>query len=334
VTPAYFETNLIQAENLKQSFYIPSFEAHFVTLKQLFLSRFWGYGSSTWGENDGLSFQVGWPHWWLAAGSFLILSATVLIGIFKKKFKIKKELPRLLNIAFLFLILILSLFMTHNKSTFVWKYINIVQYAQFPWRFLGVSILAVSILGGFFITFFSKKIRTLLLIILCAITIVLNFNYFKPEIFYKDRSDKDYFSGSLWEYQYQGAIYDYLPKTAVLPQKSAPATPIVVSGEAEINDFNKLSKYWEFQIDSKDNSKVTVPVFDFPNWTVFIDDKEVPHSIDKNTGSILIEVGSGKNKIQGYFRNTFIRTLSNTISLLSLVVLINYLVKLKKLKKV
>ena len=86
LVPAFLEKNLVQTETLTR--FDLDFRTHFVTVKQLFLDRFWGYGASVLGPNDTISFQIGWPHWWLAGGglliflkkrNFLMLS---LIGIF------------------------------------------------------------------------------------------------------------------------------------------------------------------------------------------------------------------------------------------------------------
>jgi len=330
--PAYFETGLIQTQNLLQSQFIPNFRAHFVTLRQLFLSRFWGYGASTWGEDDGLSFQVGWPQWWLAAVALIIFFIKQAVEILRGKFKIKKELSELLTVGFIFLLLIFSLFMTHNKSTFIWEHIKLLQFAQFPWRFLGIAILAVSLLGGFVVTFLGKRIRIPLIIFAVILTIVLDFKYFKPETFFKDRIDKDYFSGPLWEYQYQGAIYDYLPKTAVLPYTSAPNRPVVLSGKAEIVNYDKQSKSWHFSINSAESSEISIPVFDFPNWTVYMDGMEVAHTIDNGTGSILVSVEEGKHDVSGYFKNTWIRSISNLLSAISVFSLILILKKRRKFR--
>ena len=101
IIPAYFEKNLVQIENLIRLDL--DFRAHFVTINQLFFNRTWDYGASVPGPNDTISFQIGWPHWWL-----VILAAITLI------FGIKKEKKATFNFALLLLgIFLYSIFMTH-----------------------------------------------------------------------------------------------------------------------------------------------------------------------------------------------------------------------------
>src|SRR5258708_5739581 len=59
--PVTLEQNLVHTETLIQGYY--DYSAHFATIRQLLFSRFWGYGPSVWGANDGLSFQVGTLYW-------------------------------------------------------------------------------------------------------------------------------------------------------------------------------------------------------------------------------------------------------------------------------
>jgi uncharacterized membrane protein len=75
--PVIFENSLTTVTATTQSYY--NYQLHYATLKQLFLSRFWGYGGSVWGPNDNLSFSVGHLHWVLP-----ILIGVILI-FFKKK---------------------------------------------------------------------------------------------------------------------------------------------------------------------------------------------------------------------------------------------------------
>src|SRR6266542_839372 len=68
--PALLERDLVHLERAKGGYY--AYAAHFPTLEQLFLDRFWGYGISVPGPGDGLSFQIGRLHWGLSAAFLLI----------------------------------------------------------------------------------------------------------------------------------------------------------------------------------------------------------------------------------------------------------------------
>lgn len=314
--PAFFEKNLVQTESLTR--FELDYRANFVSIKQLFLDRVWGYGTSIPGPEGGMNFQIGWPHW--------ILSLFPVVFIFSKKIK-KKTKFLVSGILGVFL---LSIFMTHNKSAFIWERINILTFFQFPWRFLSLSIFTASILGGFVIFVFKEKWQILLSLIIITLSIFLNWSYFKPREFY-NISDSEKLSGELWEQQRKGAILDYLPKTALEPREAAPTTPTIVSGEAEIANFKNYSNSWKFNATVFEYSEIHLPTYYFPNWIVKVDNKIYPSNHDNLLGRISVDLDKGSYEVQGHFKNSPLRTVSNVLSLFSAISFIAF-IKWKKYK--
>ena len=306
ILPAFLEKSLVQAEALTR--FELDFRAHFVTLKQLFLDRVWGYGASVLGSEDGISFQIGWPQWWLA----LLSLAAIFIT--------KERKLRLLTLG-LFIIFVLSAFMTHNKSAFIWEKLDILKYFQFPWRFLSLSIFSASVLGGIVVFSLSQKWRISAAVFIVAFSFLFNWEYFKPREFYYLQADTDKLSGALWEEQQKGAILDYLPKTALEPQEKAPPGPYVVAGTASLQNFINGSNGFAFSADVKRSAQIEVPVFYFPNWKVMVDGKETPVSYQNHLGRIALNLEEGSHTVEGRFGNTPIRTTANILSVASLVVL-------------
>lgn len=307
VLPAFFEKSLVQTETLTR--FDLDFRTHFVTIKQLFFDHSFGYGASILGPNDNISFQIGWPHWWLVGITVCLWGINLM-----RKRKIQFLIP------FWFSVFLFSIFMTHNKSSFIWEKIGILRFAQFPWRFLSLSIFSASLLGGFLINFLARKdLAKIIIIIVAMITVFLNWNYFKPEYFYS-LEDKGKLKGKLWEIQQKAAILDYLPKTAYEPREPAPQNPIIVAGEAKVENFVNKSNRWSFKVDVFKEANVEVPVFDFPNWQVYVNGKKFPHSHNNFLGRIRLDLALGSYEIKGKLSNTSIRTFSNTISLFSWVI--------------
>lgn len=305
--PAFFEKNLVQIDNLIRLDL--NFRAHFVTISQLFLDRFWGYGASMIGEGDTISFQIGLPHWIL---TFLSLIILVLI----KKWDKRKII---LYLAF-FIFFLFSIFMTHIRSSFIWEKIDILKFTQFPWRFLSIAIFSASLLGGFFIFSLKESFKKYVTLLIIIITIVLNWNYFKPQEFYTSLTDKDKLSGIEWEEQQKAAILDYLPQGAVKPLERAQSRPIIIEGEASVGEITNFSNRWEFKADIKAESKIQVPVFNFPNWQVFANGKKLTLNKD-DIGRINLTINPGNYKVEGKFADTPIRQASNLISLISLLII-------------
>lgn len=292
IIPAYFEKDLVQVDTLTISHL--DYRVHFVAIKQL-LERFWSYGASVQGSNDGISFQIGWPHVVLVTSAILFLRNPIAI--------------------FLFVIFAVSVFMTHNKSAFIWEAVPILKYVQFPWRFLAVVGFSASLIGGFFA---KKKALAALIII---ITVLLNFSYFKPEKFYPNLTDSDKLTGELWEKQERGGILDYLPKTASEPKVPAENLPIVRFGEAEVMNFVNKSNAWEFKAKVKTDSLIEVPVFDFPDWQIKVGEQVYPHKTGI-IGRITLDISPGEYSIKGKLNNTPIRTYANLVTVFSFISLV------------
>lgn len=314
--PAFIEKNLVQTESLTR--FELDFRANFLKLRQLFVDRSWGYGTSIPGPNGGMSFQIGIIHWVVAFLSLQVL----LISKIKSKTKVL--------VLGIFAVFILSILMTHNKSAFIWERIQLLSYFQFPWRFLSLTTLTTSILGGIVVYLIKPKWQIWTCSVICVLVILLNFSYFKPEHFY-NITDQQKLSGDSWEVQRKGAILDYLPKTALEPFEPAPSAPFVVSGKAQISNFVNKSNKFEFDANVTNNAVIEIPVFYFPNWQVYVNGDRYPFLYDNNiSGRISLEVKPGSYKIVGKFENTLIRTLGNTITFLSFVGFVYFVWKKKK----
>ena len=216
----------------------------------------------------------------------------------------------------------LSIFMTHVRSAFIWEAIPILRFTQFPWRFLAVAMFAVSLLAALFIQNLPKGMQKYISVILVGLTITLNWNYFQPQVVYPNITDGQKLSGDLWETQQKAAILDYLPKTAVMPREKAPSDPILRSGEVEISNFILKSNSWKLKADVKTSSEIEIPVLDFPNWRVWVNGKSFTYSNDDYLGRISLKLNRGSYLIEGKFKDTIIRTISNLITVVSLVVVV------------
>jgi hypothetical protein len=316
IFPAFIEKDLVRTDTLT-SFDL-NFRVHFATISQILLDRSWGYGASVLGPSDTISFQVGWPHLGLVLLT-IILTIVMTSGVVKSRFFNKYE--RVGLVAILTIVFLTSIFMMHNKSAFIWESIKILHFSQFPWRFLSIAIFTSSLLGGIFILLFKINIQKWLMLVIITTTVLLNWNYFKPDKFLQI-NDQDKLSGDLWEQQRMGAIFDYLPKTAIEPREAAPKQPVVIQGEAEVYDYLLKSNRWSFNINVKSPSVIEVPVFDFPHWIVKLNGQKLIHASDNYVGRIEVELPIGSHQVSGVFSNTLVRSISNLISFISVVLLV------------
>ncbi len=313
--PAIFENNLTWLKSQLIGYY--DYTAHFVTINQLLISRFWGYGPSVWLENDGMPFPAGHIHWIL---SLVIMMVGIYVLITNKK----KRFDQLtLIIVFLFTMGWLAAFVTHVRSTPIYQLLPFLALVQFPWRFLTLVTFAFSFLAGAIVLFFRKffpKRYVLYSTILILGVVLFNWSYFLPQGGKMGSlTDGEKLSGEAWQLQLTAGIYDYLPLTA----KMAPRAPQkvlaeVMDGYSTISDMEQGTDWAQFTIDGS-QSTVRINIFEFPNWVIKLDGKEIKQFMPKEEewGRIWIQIPEGEHKITANFTNTPIRTISNFISVFS-----------------
>lgn len=317
ILPAFLEKGLVQTESLTR--FELDYRANFISIKQLFLDRVWGYGTSIPGPEGGMNFSIGWPHWILA---FVAMISALFV-------KNRKSFLLVSGTGLLFLI---SIFMTHNKSTFIWETFSILTFFQFPWRFLSLSILTASILGGFVVSIMREKVQLYAALFLIIITFLLNWSYFKPREFFNITEDQK-ITGELWDQQRRGAVLDYLPKTALEPREGAQEKPLVITGKVGESSFENYSNRWKYKVNVLEDATFEVPVYYFPNWEVYVNGKLYSSNHDNLLGRISFSLPKGDYTVEGKFKNTPVRTIGNTITLISLIIAIMLWRKQKLWKK-
>lgn len=307
IIPALIEQKIIQTNLLTSNYY--DFRGHFVTLKQLFISRVWGDGPSIYGDKDDLSFAIGWPNWWMGA-------VAVISGLYL-------TLKKRVEIHFTILIFGLAFFsfffafMTHQRSLPLWNLFPPLSFVQFPWRFLGPTMFFLAFLSGSISM--HKNISSKLLIIAAIIfALTLNFRYFIPIHNSRLITDEQKLSGTAFTLQQKSALYDYLPYTAKIPpQSEAFSKPKVITGDLSVGGFSKTSDSFSFDVNVYKNSSVEVPVMYFPGWKVYVDGIKSPVRTHGDNGLIQVDFLAGPHQVYGYFANTPIRETANIITLIS-----------------
>lgn len=324
ILPMSWEKQYSHSESMLGGYF--DYRQHFIDLQQIFISNHWGYGSSYLGPGDDLSLTTGHVLW---LGALL---ASILALVFWKKEKKMAITILVLGIADLFV-----LFLTHQKSTFIWEKISLLVWLQFPWRILADSIFLLSTLSaaGLFLLKKTKFFIPLGLAMVIA-AFILYGSFFKPYRWF-DISDKDKFSGQLWEKQLTISIFDYLPIYAKLPPiQKAPEFPEVMEGQANFLSYKKGSHYQVGEVEVLEQANIRLPLFDFPGMKVSVDGKQVSHNHNdcRNQefclGLISFDLLVGKHIIKTELTDTPIRTLGNILSLVSIAAVVLIFLRIRK----
>lgn len=313
---------------------LANYKIHFIYLYQLWFSP-WGYGGSIAGPNDGISFQLGKIHIFLTIFS-LVMSLFYLI---------KKKMEKSLKIYFfLFFLLLFSVFMSLTYSQFIWDGIKYLWYLQFPWRFMTFTGIFISLIAGAGIYYFGKLIKVdsgnkkvlfnLFITIIIFITIIKYINYSKPHDL-KAYDEKKLTSFEEISWRVSKTSFEFSPYGIKTKKTKLGTTTVglekqdltketfnIINSNNEIvivEALNDMFSKKEFNVESTSSFEFRLNTFNFPGWEAQLDGQKI--SIDDNNDYKLITVSvpDGKHKLLFIFKNTFVRTLGNLISLVTLI---------------
>lgn len=302
--PLIFEKGYAHTESLIQGYF--NYLAHFVTLKQLFFTTFWGYGSSEIGPTDDLSFFIGPVH-------VLLFLAAATLGLYQS-FRRRLDQTTLIVLA-AGLFTLLSLFMTHQKSTFLWQILPL-SYLQFPWRFLVTANFFLALCVGYL--FYKLTFRKVLPLAISLLTLVFmtNVSFFRPREWF-DLTIWEKFSGYSWDRQLTISIFDYLPVYAKFPPAiAAPLLPYGAKTTVSILDFTHGSADLRFNTRSLTDDVLILPQFDFPGWRVTLDGKKVAHRRAFDLGLIALDLPAGEHRLEAILGKTPIRLFGDLATLI------------------
>ncbi len=307
---------------------LASYKIHFVCLSQLWNSP-WGYGGSTAGCTDGISFMI---------GKIYIFSALMsLVGVFYLYKNNAKKLALVILIShFSFLI---SVFMTTDYSKFIWDAIPQLWYLQFPWRFLEFVALFSSFLAGSVFVMRNNMVRLGVASILIFLVILVEGKYFQPQMYLPQISDKELtrdheikwtVSSTSFEYLPQGTATKVTDKGALwidITEKELTSSKYqVVKGDLLIKTERFLPDHFVIDGQSEQGATIKFSVVNFPGWKVWIDGDEAKIADNNKYKLITIELPRGEHLITGKFTNTPVRSLGNGLSVSSFLILTGILI--------
>jgi len=314
IFPAILEKNLVTIQTMTEGYF--DFRAHFVTLNQLFLSRYWGYGASLFGPIDDMSFQIGVFHWLVPA----IITGYSLWLLLRRK--LSQKIAKCIATFVMFLVTgLFAAFLTHPQSVFIWKSIPFMAYFQFPWRFLSLVIFSFSFCSGAAVLFFaSDRWKKICAIVLSSLVIIINISYFREDIWFPSITDNGKLSGSELIRASGAGLRDYWPVFGkTYPKSFAPQSPWFSEGEGSFSQYKKMSNRVGTEIlVSSEKATVVFPIVNFPDWQVLVDNEIVDHGIDEELGLVKISLVKGSHTIELKFVETPFRKITNCVSLFSL----------------
>lgn len=288
--PALFEKGYVRGLD------IYNYSQNFPELYQLIFPS-WGSGFSNSSLNNQLSFQIG------IANLLAIMVAFILM--------LKKKVPRRITL-FLLVTFLIVIFLMLRTSLPIWRTIPLMNYFQFPWRFLSLETLIASFLAGGLIMAWNSKIVASSLVL---IVIFLGIGYAKPAYFLQ-RDDNYYTTRSNFidGTNSPGNTFNTLWFINRPKQKK-------LISDLNISDLKIKSTEYQFRVTSDKSTDILISTAYFPGWNYYSDNKK--ESIEKTKDGLMrITVGKGTHDIKVVLENTQIRSLATLLSMISALALL------------
>lgn len=307
--PALVEKQYILFDQIYQGFY----KDQFINLWQLIRSP-WGYGlSHPQNPQPGdMSYQLG-----------LIQIAVMLLLLGSAWFFRRIREFRVIGGISLSLFA-LSIFLMQKISLPLWQNLPFLSLVQFPLRFQAISIFSASIGAALLIKYlpFKKLLFGLLLILV----IYANRNHWN--INEKFDPGEDYY---LSQKTTTASFNEHLPKWGRAMERPALSKLEFMKGAGNINVLKNESAFVLAEVEAKTPAVLRFNQFFFPGWEMKVDERPVKFNYlteGESYGLPVFNVMGGKHLIMAEFKNTSIRSLADTISLIGVIVWVVYLCKL------
>ena len=287
--PAFVERRFTLFSTILGTYY----QDHFVTLKQLFYSK-WGYGFSMPGNMDDMSFQLGLGQWLVVFLALIIILSILIKKIFKLKLlKVNYSPTKLALLAFCLLLFVYGLFMSTVYSQSFYQFINKIMVIDLPWKHLEITIFVVGLVGALIISIVkSVKHKLLIIIPIIAILFYNNRNYLRVnEYVYK--TETEYWNNTSTSNQND----EYAPKDFLTYDDDKPKEVIPITGNATVKITNQEPYHLEFETNVTTPFvylKTNVPLY--PGWTSTIDGVEA--KVEESQGSIIFNLPLGKHEVK------------------------------------
>ena len=305
--PMLFYQNQVHIETMFSGYF--NYLAHFLSLKEILFTRFWDWGDSQLGIWDRMTLSLGLWAW-------LIPTITLIFFWLKKR-------PKRWLLTIFYILLWVLLFLSHQKSTFIYKNLTFLQKLQFPWRWLSPAVFITAFISAFFINALKPNFRKMWLIILVFI-ITLNYGFWFHFEKWQNFTDKTKFSGQSWQQQQTISIFDYLPKSAKHPPTHrSPGKPFLIEGQGRLIRFKRRTNSW--QIDFRVSSPraiLEVPNFYYPGWQVKENNHNINFDFKNELGLIRIPLLAGHHNLEVKMEPTFIFFIADLSSLLTAIWLV------------
>jgi len=263
--------------------------------------------------------------------SVLLVVISLALNYYKKK--TLGNFPNEGHVLFFTSVFVFSIFISTPLSIPVWKLVPGMSTTLFPWRWLMIATLATAVMVGISFDMFSVKdirmdwaarVSTAFFHAFLIINLYLSSRYLalKEPLHQKDLVRIFSEGAELIEYRpiwLKDRVKDFSQERGIVPVVFKEG-----QGTVEIEKWRSQSRL--IKSIAPTASTLRISTFYYPGWTALINGREIPISIEKDSGAMLLTLPPGENTVQLEFRNTSLRRAAKWTSILSLFVALSGLV--------
>lgn len=319
--PLFFEKDFTIVDEITTGYF--DFRIHFLYIRQ-FLTAAWGYAGSSYGPTDGISFHLG-RAMLIAAGVGLTAALFQMLRSLLRKPRnisvwIEQEKTRL-TILIIGICLAISLFLTLGHSERIWEVIPFLAYIQFPWRYLTLSTLFLSMLTGMSLLFIRRSLwRWAVMLVLSTSIVVTQYQYHQPEEYLQNDAEYYFTDAERIRIEASQVLYDYLPKG--FNRELLPVTPeeriVFLSATPSATWQKNLPHELLLTVEATAPARIRWNIAHFPGWKYFVNGKEITPEITKD-GIAEYTTPETVTSAGARFTPTPVRVVGSILSLLTLV---------------
>jgi hypothetical protein len=324
--PAIVEKNATQIDTRILNEYF-TYSHHFVHIRQLF-TEFWGYGGSILGSDDGISFFLGYALLTsLAVAAIAILSHTKVQNFSLMYFK--NFLSSHAAAIFFLVAGFVALAFSTRFSESIWQVFPLLEYAQFPWRWLGVAAFLLGLgVSGALASISRSEVRNGAILCLGLLT-GISIGYFQPESYTSDPTQYYYADPSRIVKEMSAVLPDYLPLSFTIEgSDDLTLLPAITSADpaATVTRVDSATASSTYLVTSDTPAEIVLPHADYPDWKAqSIAQVYEIHRTDE--GLVQLFVPSGTQTIELSRSKTTVQSTSDMISFVSALVLFGFVLR-------
>ncbi len=270
----------------------------------------WGSGFFGGTMENQMSVQIG-------VANFLAVFISIFVFI-----KLRRKGDYRVRLLGFFLISFFAItFLMLRFSLPVWEKVPLMNYFQFPWRFLSLVILICSFLAAGIFSLYKNKI---LFIVFLVLPVIFGINYAHPA-YYMDRTDS-YYATKPNFIDGTNSIGNSFNTLWFNAKQVRTGLKVQNNKYISVKTLSILPVNYKFETVASNSSTLILNTAYFPGWISYIDGKSQP--ISKNSeGLIEVKVPPGKHFLNVTFGDTPVRNISSILSIFSFILVITLFFK-------